>query len=120
MKRLRDKLIEGVLKIPNVRLNGATGDKRLCNNTNFSFNDIEGEALGGYLEAYGICTSTGSACSSHSLKKSHVLKAIGLNDMQINSSLRLSLSKYTTDEEIEYVLQVLPKVVEKLRRMSVF
>ena len=120
MQRLRDKLIQGVLKIPNVKLNGPTGNKRLCNNTNFSFNDIEGEALGGYLEAYGICTSTGSACASHSLAKSHVLKAIGLKDMQINSSLRLSISKFTTEQEVDYVLQVMPKVVDKLRRMSVF
>ena len=120
MNRLRDKLISGILKIPNVKLNGPNGNKRLCNNTNFSFNDIEGEALGGYLEAYGICTSTGSACASHSLAKSHVLKAIGLNDMQINSSLRLSISKFTTEEEIDYVLQIMPKVVDKLRRMSVF
>jgi cysteine desulfurase len=119
MNKLRDKLISGVLKIPNVKLNGSIGNKRLCNNANFSFNDIEGEALGGYLEAYGICTSTGSACSSHSLKRSHVLEAIGLKDMQINSSLRMSISKYTTGNEIDYVLEILPKVVEKLRKMSV-
>lgn len=120
MAKLRDYLIEGILKIPNTRLNGSTGDKRLCNNINISFNNIEGEAIGSYLEAYGISTSTGSACASHSLERSHVLKAIGLSDLQINSSLRLSLSKYTTKEDIDYVLEKLPSVVEKLRRISPF
>jgi len=114
---LRDKLIEGILKIPNVKLNGAR-DKRLCNNVNVSFNNIEGEAIGGYLENFGICTSTGSACASHSLETSHVLKAIGLTPVQANSSIRMSLSKYTTEEEIDFVLEKLPKIVEKLRRIS--
>lgn len=117
MTKLRNKLIEGILKIPNTQLNGPK-DKRLCNNINVSFNNIEGEAIGGYLEAYGILTSTGSACASHSLKKSHVLQAIGLNDLQINSSVRFSISKFTTEEEINSVLNLLPKVVEKLRKMS--
>lgn len=117
MTKLRDKLIEGILKISNTRLNGSK-EKRLCNNVNISFNNIEGEAVGGYLENFGICTSTGSACASHSLEQSHVLKAIGLSSVQINSSLRISLSKYTTEEEIDYVLEKLEKVVEKLRRIS--
>lgn len=116
--KLRDQLIEGILKIPNTNLNGANGKNRLCNNVNVRFNNIEGEAIGGYLEAYGICTSTGSACSSHSLETSHVLKAIGLNDLEANSALRLSLSKYTTKEEIDYILNILPKVVDKLRKIS--
>jgi len=119
MQDLRDMLIEGILKIPNTRLNGSR-TKRLANNVNVSFNNIEGEAIGSYLEAYSICSSTGSACASHSLQKSHVLKAIGLTDSQINSSIRLSLSKFTTKEEIEKVLDVLPKVVEKLRKISPF
>jgi len=114
---LRDKLIEGILKIPNTRLNGSK-NQRLCNNVNISFNNIEGESVGGYLENYGICTSTGSACASHSLETSHVLRAIGLTPLEANSSIRLSISKYTTEEEIDYVLEVLPRVVEKLRRMS--
>jgi len=114
---LRDKLIEGILKIPNTRLNGSK-NHRLCNNVNISFNNIEGESVGGYLENYGICTSTGSACASHSLETSHVLRAIGLTPLEANSSIRLSISKYTTEEEIDYVLEVLPRVVEKLRRMS--
>jgi len=119
MQDLRDMLIEGILKIPNTRLNGSK-TKRLANNVNVSFNNIEGEAIGSYLEAYNICSSTGSACASHSLQKSHVLKAIGLTDSQINSSIRLSLSKLTTKEEIEKVLAILPKIVEKLRNISPF
>ncbi len=114
---LRNELITGLLKISNVQLNGPK-EKRLCNNINISFNNIEGEALGGYLENLGVYVSTGSACMSHSLEPSHVLKAIGLSPLQSNSSLRLSLSKYTTEEEINYVLKVLPKIVEKLRRIS--
>jgi cysteine desulfurase len=117
MTRLRDKLIEGILKIEKTRLNGAMNE-RLCNNVNISFNNIEGEAIGGYLENLGICTSTGSACASHSLETSHVLKAIGLTPVQANSSIRISLSKYTTEEEIDFVLEKLPKIVEKLRRIS--
>ncbi len=117
MIQLRDKLIEGILRIENTKLNGPR-EKRLCNNVNISFNNIEGEAMGGYLENEGICTSTGSACSSHSLESSHVLEAIGLTPVQSNSSLRISLSKYTTEEEIDYFLNVLQKIVEKLRRIS--
>lgn len=117
MAKLRDRLIEGILKIPNTKLNGSR-NKRLCNNINISFNNIEGESIGGYLEAYGILTSTGSACASHSLKKSHVLNAMGLTDLQINSSVRFSISKYTTKKEIDKTLDILPKVVEKLRKMS--
>ncbi|MDP3027280.1 MAG: cysteine desulfurase family protein [Nanoarchaeota archaeon] len=117
ISKLRDYLIEEILKIPNTKLNGSR-EKRLCNNINISFNNIEGEAIGGYLDAYGICSSTGSACSSHTLESSHVLKAIGLSDLQANTSLRLSLSKYNTKEEIDYVLEILNKVVDKLRKMS--
>ncbi|MEK6859710.1 MAG: cysteine desulfurase family protein [Nanoarchaeota archaeon] len=119
MTKLRNKLIEGILtKIPTTQLNGVNGDKRLCNNINICFNDVEGESIGGYLDSYGVSSSTGSACASHSLEPSHVLKAIGLNHAQINSSVRLSISKFTTEEEINYVLEILPKIVEKLRKMS--
>ena len=117
MTRLRDKLIENILKISNTRLNGSKNN-RLCNNVNVSFNNIEGEAIGGYLEGFGIYTSTGSACASHSLESSHVLKAIGLSPVQSNSSLRISISKYTTEEEIGYFLEKLSKIVDKLRRIS--
>ncbi len=117
MKNLRNQLIEGILKIPNTNLNGPK-ENRLCNNINVCFNNIEGEAIGGYLDAYGISGSTGSACSSHNLEVSHVLKAIGKTDLQANTSIRLSLSKFNTKEEIDYVLDVLNKIVIKLRRMS--
>tara|TARA_Y100000310_G_scaffold306787_1_gene348254 strand:- start:18415 stop:19572 length:1158 start_codon:yes stop_codon:yes gene_type:complete len=118
MIKLRDKLINMILKIPNTHLNGSDGDKRLCNNINICFNNIEGEAIGGYLDSYGISSSTGSACSSNTLESSHVLKAIGLANLQANTSIRLSLSKNTTDEEINHTLDILNKVVDKLRKMS--
>ena len=119
--KLRDRLIEGIENnIENVKLNGPRGNKRLANNINFSFNNIEGEAIGGMLDAYGIASSTGSACSSHSLESSHVLKAMGLNDLEANSSIRLSLGRENTEEEVDKVIEVLVKVVEKLRKISPF
>lgn len=118
MLKLRDKFIEGILKIEDVKLNGPRGEKRLCNNINVSFNNVEGEAIGGYLEQKGILVSTGSACASHSLESSHVLKAIGLSPLESNSSLRISISKYTTEEDVDYCLEVLPKIINKLRRIS--
>ncbi len=120
MIKLRDKLIKGVLEIEGVKLNGAKGDKRLCNNANFSFPGIEGEALGGYLNGASICSSTGSACSEKTLEPSYVLKAIGLSDQEANGSLRLTLSRFTTEEEIDYTLKTLPGIVKKLRGISPF
>jgi len=117
MEMLRDRLIRGLLEIPDVTLNGSI-KSRLCNNVNVSFNNIEGEAVGGYLENEGIYTSTGSACMSHFLETSHVLKALGLSPLQSNSSLRISISKYTTDEDVDYVLDKIPKIVNKLRKIS--
>jgi cysteine desulfurase len=117
MVELRDRLIEGILKISNTRLNGSK-DNRLCNNVNVSFMNIEGESIGGYLENENVYTSTGSACMSNTLETSHVLKALKLSALQSNSSLRMSLSKYTTKEEIDYVLEKLEKIVNKLRRLS--
>lgn len=121
MQKLRDFLIEKVLEIPNTRLNGPRGgkdDKRLCNNVNISFMNIEGEALGGYLENENLLTSTGSACMSNTLETSHVLKALGLTPLESNSSIRITLSKFTTKQDIEYVLKKLPGIVKKLRRFS--
>ena len=118
MSKLRDRLIDGLLKIKDVRLNGPAGDKRLCNNVNVSFKFIEGESVGAYLDVAGICSSTGSACSSTKLEASHVLKAIGLSDLESHGSLRLSLSRFNTLEEVDKVLEVLPGIVEKLRRIS--
>lgn len=119
MTKLRDKLIEGVLKIPDVKLNGPK-EKRLCNNANFSFKGIEGEALIGYLDQENIYASTGSACSEHSLEPSHILKAIGLSNEEANGSIRLTLSRFNTEEEVNYVLKVLPELVKKLRSISPF
>jgi cysteine desulfurase len=118
MNVLRDKLIDGLLKIDNVKLNGPFGEKRLCNNINISFNNIEGESIGGYLENEGIYTSTGSACMSNTLQTSHVLKALGLGPLQSNSSLRISISKYTTEEEVNYFLNKISGIVNKLRKFS--
>ena len=117
IEKLRDRLIEELLKIEKVNLNGSR-EKRLCNNVNVSFNNIEGEAIGGYLENEGIYTSTGSACMSNTLETSHVLKALGLSPLQSNSSLRISISKYTTEEEIDYFLEKISKIVKKLRSIS--
>ncbi len=119
MAQLRDMLIDGILKIPNTKLNGPR-ENRLCNNVNACFNNIEGESIGGYLDAYGICSSTGSACASRSLEPSHVLRAIGRTHLEANSSIRLSLSRENTKEDIDRVLEVLPKIVEKLRKISPF
>ncbi len=119
LTKLRDMLIKGVLKIKDSHLNGHP-KKRLPNNTNFWFAYIEGEALVLYLDAKGIAASTGSACSSASLEPSHVLLAIGLKPYEAHGSLRLTLGRWTKKEEIKYVLEVLPEVVEKLRKISPF
>jgi cysteine desulfurase len=119
LTKLRDKLIEGVLKIENSHLNGHP-TKRLPNNANFWFAFIEGEALVLHLDMKGIDASTGSACSSSSLEPSHVLTAIGLKHEQAHGSLRLSLGKENTEKDIDYVLKVLPLVVKNLRIISPF
>jgi len=116
---LRDQLIKRVLgSVKDCWLNGPSGSKRLPNNTNFSFKFIEGEALILRLNEKGIAGSTGSACSTKSLKPSHVLTAIGLSHTDAHGSLRLTLSRNTTKEEIDYVLKALPGVVEDLRSIS--
>jgi len=117
---LRDRLIDGLLKIKGTRLNGPKGARRLCNNVNVSFKGVEGEAIVGYLDAEGIGCSTGSACSEANLEPSHVLKAIGLADEDANGSVRLTLSRFTTDAEIDYVLGKMPGVIAKLRAISPF
>ncbi|MDR2174813.1 MAG: cysteine desulfurase NifS [Synergistaceae bacterium] len=116
---LRDRLIDGVLKaVPHAKLNGARGEERLPNNTNFSFIGIEGETLLLDLDSKGISASTGSACTSGSLDPSHVLMAMGLSHEQAHGSLRMTLGRGTTDEQISYVLDVLPAIVSKRRSMS--
>ena len=116
-KKLADRLIRGVSKIPESWLNGHP-EKRLPGNTNFCFKYIEGESLILHLDDKGIAASTGSACSTKSLKPSHVLTAIGLSPVDAHGSLRLTLGKDNTEKEIDYVLDVLPKIVEDLRKIS--
>lgn len=122
MIKLRDKFISDLLKIPNTKLNGPQGEKRLCNNINVCFSNVDSEAIGDYLVSYGICSSIGSACSSNTLegmhKRSHVLEAMGLTDMEMKSSVRFSISKYTTEEELVYSAKIIASIVEKLRKMS--
>ena len=118
LTHLRDHLIKGFLeRMDHTRLNGHPL-KRLPNNVNISVDFVEGESMILSLDLDGICASTGSACSSSSLEPSHVLLAMGLSHEQAHGSLRFSLGKWTTEEEIERVLDVLPRVVAKLRAMS--
>lgn len=118
LKVLRNYLIKEVLKsIPKSFLNGHP-QKRLPNNAHFIILDIEGEALTLWLDKYGICASTGSACTSAQLEPSHVLRALGLPREVIHGSLRLTLGRETTKKDIDYLLKVLPKIVKKLRSIS--
>lgn len=115
--KLRDRLIDGILKLPLVRLNGDR-EKRLPGNVNVSIEGIEGESLLLLLDMNGICASSGSACTSGSLDPSHVLLAIGLKHEVAHGSLRFSLNELNSDEDVDYILEVLPKIVERLRSMS--
>jgi cysteine desulfurase len=118
LTKLRDKLIKGVLeKIPGSHLNGHP-TKRLPNNANFWFEGVEGESIVIQLDLMGIAASTGSACSTGKLEPSHVLLAIGLRPEQAHASLRLSLGRWSTEKDIDYVLKVLPRVIERLRKIS--
>lgn len=114
---LRDRLIQGLLRIPKSRLNGHP-EQRLPNNVNISFLDIEGEAAALYLDAEGIQVSTGSACASSSLDPSHVILAMGLSYEAAHGSLRFTLGRTTTMEDIDFVIHVMPNIVERLRKMS--
>lgn len=117
VQAMRDKLIDGILQLPEVILNGDR-EKRLPGNVNVSVKGIEGESLLLMLDQAGICASSGSACTSGSLDPSHVLLAIGLTHEVAHGSLRLSLSEYNNDAEIDYILSTLPPIVERLRSMS--
>ena len=114
---MRDKLIAGLSQIPHSALNGDPVN-RLPGNVSFCFEGIEGESLLLLLDMQGVCASSGSACTSGSLDPSHVLLAIGRVHDVAHGSLRLSLSEYNTDEEIEHILAIVPKVVQNLRNMS--
>lgn len=120
MKReaaLRDRLIAGLTKVEHSRLNGDRLN-RLPNNVNICFEGVEGESLLLLLDAKGICASSGSACTSGSLDPSHVLLALGLPHEVAHGSLRLSLSEYNTEEEVDFIIEEVPKVVEYLRSIS--
>lgn len=115
---LRDKLMKGIAEsIPDVKLNGHP-TKRLPNNVNYSIRYIEGESILLMLDINGIAASSGSACTSGSLDPSHVLLAMGLPHEIAHGSLRLTLSEFTTEEEVDYVLDLLPQIVQRLRDMS--
>ena len=118
LTRLRNKLVKGVLEtIPYTRLNGHPTD-RLPGNANFSFEFIEGEGILLLLDQLGIAASSGSACTSGSLDPSHVLMAIGLTHEWAHGSLRLTVGDFTTEDDIDYILENLPGVIDRLRQMS--
>jgi len=117
MRRLRDRLITGLLELPHTALNG-DAEQRLPGNVNVCFEGIEGESLLLLLDAKGIAASSGSACTSGSLDPSHVLLALGRPHEVAHGSLRLSLSEYNTQEEIDYILEIVPGVVSYLREIS--
>ena len=117
IERLRNRLIDGLSVIPHSILNGSR-EHRLPGNVNLIFEGIEGESMLLLLDEKGVCASSGSACTSGSLDPSHVLLAIGRPHEIAHGSLRLTLSEETTDEEVDYVLSVLPPIVEYLRNMS--
>jgi len=117
LSMFRDRLIEGTLEIEEAYLNGHP-TKGLPNIANFRFSYIEGESLVLLLNDEGVATSTGSACSSRSLEPSHVLLALGLRSEEVHGSLRISLGKYNTEEDIDYILEALPEAVGKLRKIS--
>jgi len=117
IQKLRDRLIEGLLTIPHSRLNGHPVH-RLSNNVNVIFEFIEGESILLFLNQYGVAASTGSACTSMSLEPSHVLTACGISHDHVHGSLRLTLGEETTEEDVSYVLEVVPGIVQRLRDMS--
>lgn len=118
MTALRDRLIKGLLTIPHSNLNGPEGDKRLPGNVNIGFEFIEGESILLSLDFKGVCASSGSACTSGSLDPSHVLLAIGLPHERAHGSLRLTIGDGTTEEDIDYVIEVVPPIIQRLRDMS--
>jgi len=119
MKKLRDMLIEGIMgKIPDVRLNGPKGEKRAPDNVNISFLRCEGEALTIELSLNGVYVSSGSACTRRILQPSHVLTAIGRRFEEAHGSILMKVTRLHTEEDIKYVLEVLPKAVERLRGIT--
>jgi len=120
VKQLRDKLESEILKqIPNAIINGDR-ENRLPNTTNVSFEYVEGESILLMMDEFGICASSGSACTSGSLEPSHVLRAMGVPFTAAHGSIRFSLSIYNTEEEIDFIIEKLPPIIERLREMSPF
>jgi len=120
VEALRDRLEKDLLnRVPNSRVNGG-GAERLPNTTNISFEYIEGEAILLLMDEFGICASSGSACTSGSLQPSHVLRAMGVPFTMAHGSVRFSLSVYNTEEEVDFVLDKVPPIIEKLRGLSPF
>jgi len=119
LKKLRDKIIQELLKIEGTILNGSK-TKRLASNVNVSFRAIEGESILLKLDEKGIAASTGSACSSKSLEPSHVLLALGLPHIAAHGSVRITLGRFNTEKDVDYLISVIPKVIEDLRRISPF
>jgi len=120
IKRLRDKLeSELVNRIPNTIINGDK-DHRLPNTTSIAFEYVEGESILLMMDEYGICASSGSACTSGSLEPSHVLRAMGVPFTAAHGSIRFSLSIYNTEEEIDFIIEKLPPIIERLRELSPF
>jgi len=120
VKALRDKLEDAILETcPDSRLNGDP-ENRLPNTSNISFEYIEGEAILLMLDKYGICASSGSACTSGSLEPSHVLRAMGVPFTAAHGSIRFSLSRYNTEKEVDYTIEKMPRIVNQLRELSPF
>jgi len=120
VKHLRDKLENAILKkCPDCRLNGDK-ENRLPNTSNISFEYIEGEAILLMLDKFGICASSGSACTSGSLEPSHVLRAMGVPFTAAHGSIRFSLSRYNTEEEVDYTIDKVPGIIKRLRELSPF
>ena len=117
VEKMRDRLIEALEKVPFSKLNGHR-TQRLAGNVNIGFEFIEGESMLLWLDISGIAASTGSACSSASLEASHVLLAMGVPHEKAHGSVRLSITHETTDEDIDYIIETLPPIIEKLRNMS--
>lgn len=119
MTAMRDRLIAGLReKIDYIKLNGPSDERRLCNNVNFSYEFVEGESILMRLNMKGVCASSGSACASGSLDPSHVLLAIGVPHEIAHGSIRFSVSEDTTAEEVDYVIEEMPKIINGLRAMS--
>jgi cysteine desulfurase len=120
VRALRDKLESAILaNCPDSRINGDP-ENRLPNTTNISFEYIEGEAILLMLDRFGICASSGSACTSGSLEPSHVLRAMGVPFTAAHGSIRYSLSRYNTEEEVDYTIDKMPAIIERLRELSPF